>query len=154
MLYCTKCQTVCADSTRSCPNCRRSRGLRPIKDGDAVFFMKVRDFEAAEIEGLFEEKMIRCRIEPVKTGLTGNTFDSDYLPTDKNIYVEYQDLERANAVMAAEAEDTPSLAVEDDVPQGRRLLIETVSIIAFMVLVMLLLMAAQPIADALKNLFM
>ena len=34
MLYCTKCQTVCEDSTRTCPNCKRSRGLRPVKDSD------------------------------------------------------------------------------------------------------------------------
>ena len=54
MLYCTKCKTVCADSLRTCPNCNRSRGLRPIKGEDEVFFMKVREVEAAELEELFD----------------------------------------------------------------------------------------------------
>ena len=66
MLYCTKCQTVCEDSTRTCPNCKRSRGLRPVKDNDEVFFMKVSEGEVTEISALFESLAIRHRTEQVK----------------------------------------------------------------------------------------
>lgn len=41
MLYCTKCKSICEDSTQTCPNCKRSRGLRPVKPEDEVFFLKV-----------------------------------------------------------------------------------------------------------------
>ena len=155
MLYCTKCKTVCADSLRTCPNCNRSRGLRPIKGEDEVFFMKVRETEAAEIEELFDAQAVRCRVEPVKAGFAVSTFDSDFLPTDKNIYVEYQDLERANALMAAEREeDAVPLDEETEMGKGRRMVIQTVSIIAFMVFVMLLMLSMDSVANALRNLFM
>ncbi|MBQ2667101.1 MAG: hypothetical protein IJF56_00575 [Clostridia bacterium] len=155
MLYCTKCQTICEDSTRTCPGCKRSRGLRPIKGEDEVFFMKVHEIEAAEIEALFDEKAIRCRMEPVKGGFATSVYDPEFLPTDKNIFVEYQDLERANAVMAAEAEDPePETDGEEDMPRRKRMVIQTVSIIAFMILVMLMVLAADSVANWLKDLLM
>ena len=54
MLYCTKCKSICEDSTQTCPNCKRSRGLRPVKPEDEVFFLKVSEGEAAELALLFE----------------------------------------------------------------------------------------------------
>ena len=45
MLYCTKCKSICEDSTQTCPNCKRSRGLRPVKPEDEVFFLKVSEGE-------------------------------------------------------------------------------------------------------------
>lgn len=56
MLYCTKCKSICEDSTQTCPNCKRSRGLRPVKPEDEVFFLKVSEGEAAELALLFEQK--------------------------------------------------------------------------------------------------
>ncbi len=151
MLYCTKCQTVCADSTRTCPNCKRSRALRPIKDSDEVFFMKVSEAEAVELEELFDVQAIRCRIEPIKNGFSVSTFDPEFMPTDKNIFVEYGDLERANELMAKEIED-PEEPEEDPVPKSKRLVIETVSVIAFLVLVMLAVFSADAVANWLKAL--
>ena len=151
MLYCTKCQTVCADSMRTCPNCKRGRALRPIKDTDEVFFMKVSEAEAAELEELFDEQAIRCRIEPVKAGFSVSTFDPEFMPTDKNIFVEYAYLERANELMARETED-PEEPEEDSMPKSRRLLIEPGSVIAFLGLVMLAVFAADAGAGWLKAL--
>ena len=88
MLYCTKCQTICEDSTRACPNCRRSRALRPVREGDEVFFMKVHEGEAAELSALFEARAIRHRTEPVKAGFSTSIYDPEFLPTDRNVYVE------------------------------------------------------------------
>ena len=56
MLYCTKCKSICEDSTQTCPNCKRSRGLRPVKPEDEVFFLKVSEGEAAELALLFEDR--------------------------------------------------------------------------------------------------
>lgn len=153
MLYCTKCQTICEDSTRTCPNCKRSRGLRPVRDNDEVFFMKVSEGEAAEITALFESLAIRHRAEQVKAGFSTSVFDSEFVPTDRNLYVEYQDLERANETIAKETAD-PEPAPEDDMPKGKRMVIQTVSILAFMVLVMLVVFASDSLATLLKELFM
>ena len=155
MLYCTKCQTVCEDSTRACPNCRRSRGLRPVRGEDEVFFLKVREAEAAEIEALFDEKAVRSRIKPVKGGFSTSVYDPDYMPTDKNIYVEYQDLERANAVMAEEREEAELPEEEaEDMPRGRRMVIQTVSVLAFMILVIVLVCVTDTFAQWLKDLLL
>ena len=153
MLYCTKCQTICEDSTRTCPNCKRSRGLRPVKDNDEVFFMKVSEGEAAEITALFESLAIRHRAEQVKAGFSTSVFDSEFVPTDRNLYVEYQDLERANETIAKETAD-PEPVPEDDMPRGKRMVIQTVSILAFMVLVMLVVFASDSLATLLRELFM
>lgn len=156
MLYCTKCKTVCADSLRTCPNCKRSRGLRPIRGEDEVFFMKVSEMEAAELEEIFDVQAVRCRMEPVKAGFAVSTYDPEFMPTDKNVFVEYQDLERANALMAAEREEPADVVDEDeeDMPRRKRMVIQTVSVIAFMLAVMLLVLMADSVANALKNLFM
>lgn len=58
MLYCTKCKSICEDSTQTCPNCKRSRGLRPVKPEDEVFFLKVSEGEAAELALLFEQNAV------------------------------------------------------------------------------------------------
>ena len=105
MLYCTKCKSICEDSTQTCPNCKRSRGLRPVKPEDEVFFLKVSEGEAAELALLFEQNAVRHAIHPVKGGFSISVYDPEYLPTDKDIYVEYQDLERAKELMLKEREE-------------------------------------------------
>ena len=76
------------------------------------------------------------------------------MPTDRNVYVEYQDLERANQAMAEEREEEPAPPEEDEMPKGKRMVIQTVSIIAFLALVMLAVLATDQIAAFLKNLVM
>ena len=85
MLYCTKCKSICEDSTQTCPNCKRSRGLRPVKPEDDVFFLKVSEGEAAELALLFEQNAVRHAIHPVKGGFSTSVYDPEYLPTDKDI---------------------------------------------------------------------
>lgn len=153
MLYCTKCQSICEDSTRACPNCKRSRALRPVKDSDEVFFMKVSEGESAEITELFDSLAIRHRAEPVKAGFSTSVYDPEFMPTDKNLYVEYQDLERANEAIAKEAEEEEA-PQEDPMPKGKRMLVQSLSIIAFMVIVMLVVLGTDFLANLLKELFM
>lgn len=155
MLYCTRCKSVCDDSVRDCPSCKRSRTLRPVKDDDEVFFMQVSEGEAAEIDGIFEANAIRHAITPVKSGFSTSVYDPEYIPTDKEIFVEQQDFERAKEVMAAEirpeAEEEPQ---EPEMPKGKRMVIQTVSIIAFMIVVALVVFASDFVANLLKELFM
>ena len=157
MLYCTKCKTLAADSMRTCPNCKRSRGLRPVREEDEVFFMKVSETEAAELEVLFEEQAIRHRAEVVKAGLAAGVYDPEYMPTDRNLFVAYGDLERANATVAAEAELTahpePAAEEEDEMPRGKRLVIQTVSVLAFLLLIVLVVLGTDALAEFLRGLF-
>lgn len=115
--------------------------------------MKVSEGEAAEIGGMFESLAIRHSIEPVSAGFSTSVYDPEFIPTDKNIYVWYSDLERANETIAKETEDAPPPEA-DDMPKGRRLLIQTLSIIGFLVLVALVVFATDFVANALKELFM
>lgn len=119
MLYCTKCKSICEDSTQTCPNCKRSRGLRPVKPEDEVFFLKVSEGEAAELALLFEQNAVRHAIHPVKGGFSTSVYDPEYLPTDKDIYVEYQDLERAKELMLKEREEQSQEkpSEENDMPR-------------------------------------
>lgn len=152
MLYCTKCKSVCEDSTQTCPNCKRSRGLRPVKPEDEVFFLKVSEGEAAELALLFEQNAVRHAIHPVKGGFSTSVYDPEYLPTDKDIYVEYQDLERAKELMLKEqSQEKPS--EEDDMPRGKRMLIQSLSVIAFMAIVILVVLGSDFIANLLKAFF-
>lgn len=155
MLYCTKCKSICEDSTQTCPNCKRSRGLRPVKPEDDVFFLKVSEGEAAELALLFEQNAVRHAIHPVKGGFSTSVYDPEYLPTDKDIYVEYQDLERAKELMLKEREEQPQEkpSEEDDMPRGKRMLIQSLSVIAFMAIVILVVLGSDFIANLLKALF-
>ena len=182
MLYCTKCKSICEDSTQTCPNCKRSRGLRPVKPEDEVFFLKVSEGEAAELALLFEDRIgvnvdideevedtlvpafviqplvenaVRHAIHPVKGGFSTSVYDPEYLPTDKDIYVEYQDLERAKELMLKEREEQSQEkpSEENDMPRGKRMLIQSLSVIAFMAIVILVVLGSDFIANLLKALF-
>ena len=148
MLYCTKCKSICEDSTQTCPNCKRSRGLRPVKP-------EVSEGEAAELALLFEQNAVRHAIHPVKGGFSTSVYDPEYLPTDKDIYVEYQDLERAKELMLKEREEQSQekTSEEDDMPRGKRMLIQSLSVIAFMAIVILVVLGSDFIANLLKALF-
>ena len=139
MLYCMKCKSICEDSTQTCPNCKRSRGLRPVKPEDEVFFLKVSEGEAAELALLFEQNAVCHAIHPVKGGFSTSVYDPEYLPTDKDIYVEEQSQEKPSE--------------EDDMPRGKRMLIQSLSVIAFMAIVILVVLGSDFIANLLKALF-
>ena len=149
MLYCTKCKSICEDSTQTCPNCKRSRGLRPVKPEDDVFFLKVSEGEAAELALLFEQNAVRHAIHPVKGGFSTSVYDPEYLPTDKDIYVEYQDL----MLKEREEQSQEKTSEEDDMPRGKRMLIQSLSVIAFMAIVILVVLGSDFIANLLKALF-
>ncbi len=153
MLYCTKCRTLSPDSTRTCPNCKRSRALRPVREEDEVFFLKVSEVEAAELELLFEEQAVRHRAQPVRGGLAAGVYDPEYMPTDRELYVAYGDLERANALVAAEAEPKEPSPEPDEMPGGKRMVIQTVSILAFLLLVTAVVLGTDALASWVRALF-
>ena len=111
--------------------------------------------KAAELALLFEQNAVRHAIHPVKGGFSTSVYDPEYLPTDKDIYVEYQDLERAKELMLKEREEQSQekTSEEDDMPRGKRMLIQSLSVIAFMAIVILVVLGSDFIANLLKALF-
>lgn len=154
MQYCTKCKNLCEDKLTVCPHCKRSRSLRQAKDGDMVFLQKASEYEAGEFAALFEENAIRHEILPYSTGLVSSLYDSEVMPTDKNVFVAYEDLERAK-ILLEEEYDEPEVQEEDDqMPPKKRIVVQIVSVLAFLVLVSLVVFAADFIANELRGLFM
>ena len=104
---------------------------------------------------LFEQNAVRHAIHPVKGGFSTSVYDPEYLPTDKDIYVEYQDLERAKELMLKEREEQSQEkpSEENDMPRGKRMLIQSLSVIAFMAIVILVVLGSDFIANLLKALF-
>jgi hypothetical protein len=153
MLYCTKCRNVCEDKLTVCPNCKRSRSLRPAKDDDMVLLQKASEFEADELSALFEEHGIRFSVEPYKLGVVTSPFDSGVMPTDKNIFVAYGDIDTAQEAIIRFDQDKPVEEVPDDMPRGKRIAIEVVSILAFLIIVSLVVFASDFAANGIKDFF-
>lgn len=154
MQYCTKCKNLIEDKIAVCPHCRRTKSLRPSKQGDAVYLMKTTEFEASEIGRSFDENAVRHEITPYSTGLVSSLYDSEVMPTDKVIYVNYEDLDRAKGILEREYSEEEEAPPEDTMPKGKRIAIQIISVLAFLVLVSLVVFGSDFIANGLKDFFM
>lgn len=156
MLYCVKCHELCADDTTRCPGCKNSR-LRPVSGADMVLLHRADEFTAKRLAERFDTAGIVYRLEPAATGLQTPLYDSSAMPTDRIILVRYDDLEAAKG-FSRELED--ELARErqaeeefEEMPLKKRLVVQTLSIILFMLLVMVAVFGADAFANWLKSLF-
>lgn len=100
MLYCTKCRSVSAEGSRSCSACG-SRRLRPVKNGDFVYLQRASEYAAGELSSLFQEYGIRYEMLPYGKGRVMSLYDMEVMPTDKALYVVYDQLEAARTLVAA-----------------------------------------------------
>ena len=156
MLYCTRCQSVCEEHNHRCPNCKSNK-LRQAGDGDMVFLHRADLYTAQRLEGMFQENGIACQLGDPGRGLAQSPYDAEALPTDKSIYVAYQDLPAARGLSAQLREE---LQLEqageeegfEDMPRRKRILVQIVSAIGFILLVMLTVFAADAAAGWLKSL--
>ena len=154
MQYCTKCKNICEDKLTVCPHCNRTKGLRAARDGDSVFLQKTTEFEASEFARIFEEQAIKFEIVPYSTGLVSSLYDSEVMPTDKNVFVNFEDLDRAKKTLEKEyMEDEPQEEEFDEVPRKKRIVIQIISTIAFLVVVCLVVFSADAVANGIKDLF-
>lgn len=113
MLYCTKCRAVSQDGCRSCSSCG-SRRLRPVKDGDFVYLQRASEYEAGEIASLFQEYGIRYEMLPYGKGRVISLYDMEVMPTDKALYVVYNQLEAARTLVAAHQKLEDDVEEQDD----------------------------------------
>lgn len=156
MLYCVKCHGLCESGVHRCPNCKSPR-LRTVEPADMVVLHRADEYTAARIADRFDMAGVVYRLEPAATGLHTPLYDSTVMPTDKLILVRYQDLEAAEGfsreVQAElDAQWQPEEQTEDDVPLRKRLMMETLSILAFLILVMAAVFGTDAFAGWLKSL--
>lgn len=155
MLYCEKCRSACPDSTEKCPNCKNSR-LRAVNEEDMVFLHRADQYTAGRLAEQFDEAEIRYQIEPINKGGAGYLYDCELMPTDKNIYVRYEDLPAAkefSARMKAELEQQNGEEEFAEMPRTKRIVVQVLSLMGFFLLVILAVFGADALAEWLKGLF-
>jgi len=155
MQYCKRCQTVCEDYEHRCPNCKSNK-LRKALEDDFVYLGREDVYTAGRLEGLLTENGIDCRLEPYAKGRPAPLYDSEIMPTDKGVFVPFKDLPDARNLAAAlhrELEaDAPQEEEFEDMPRRKRIVVQALSAIGFILLVVLAVFAADAAAGWLKSL--
>lgn len=154
MLYCKRCQSVCEDYEHRCPNCKSNK-LREVLEEDFVFLQRADLYTASRLESLFTEHDIDCRLEPFSKGRPAPLYDSEVMPTDKSVFVPFRDLPAARELSAAlyrELEADEPAPQWEEMPRKKRLVVQSLSALAFIVLIICVVLAADGAAGWLKSL--
>ncbi len=151
--YCTKCNNLVEDKITVCPHCKRSRALREAQDDDMLFMMKVSEYEAGELSEMFETQAVKYEVKPIKTSMVSSVYDSEYIPTDKNIFVAFKDVERAKKILEEEIIEKDIEEIEEGAPSPKRIALQIVSVLLFLLLVSATVLFADAIANYVRNLF-
>ena len=162
MLYCTKCHGACQDSAAKCPNCKNSK-LRPLEGEDMVRLQRADQYTAGLLEQRFAQEGVGFQMEPFSGGWVSDLYDNDVLPTDKLVLVRWSDYDRAKELSSqvcrqVEAERAAVGQEEEgetfeDMPRKKRILVQVVSVLAFILLIMAAVYGADFAANWLKGLW-
>lgn len=159
MLYCAKCHGVCEDATAKCPNCKSSK-LRPVTGDDFVLLHRVDQYTAQRLEPLFQEHGVAYRLEPFDGGRISYLYDSDVLPTDRMVLARWGDYPTAQGLARQLAQDIEreraaesGEEVFEDMPLKKRVMVQILSVAAFLVLIALVVFGADAVANWVKGLF-
>lgn len=156
MLYCTKCNSVCEDSKEKCPSCKSAK-LRSVSDSDMVLLHRADEYTATRLCNQFDDLGIVYELKPFAKNSSAYMYDSEVMPTDKKIFVRYCDLPAAKELSSQlkqqlESEQNGEDEEFEDMPKTKRLIVQSLSIVAFMLLVMLAVFGADALAGWLKGL--
>ncbi len=156
MLYCTKCRCVCEDSRERCPSCKSAK-LRAAGGEDMVLLHRADQYTAQRLAEQFDGAGIWYELEPFSKGRVSYLYDSEVMPTDQNIYVRYDDLPAAREFSARMKEELEQEQEQDgefeDMPRKKRIVVQVLSVLAFLLLVMLTVFGADALANWLKGIF-
>ncbi len=157
MLYCPKCKSLCEDSAVRCPECGK-RKLRQPTPLDKVLLVTVSEMEAQRLEPVMKESGIPFERHP--SGIDGipSMYNSDAILSNQSFYVLLPQLEEAEKVVSEfrqkEADAARALAEEtsetmpegEEMPRRKRILVQLVSALAFILLIWLVVMGTDWIA--------
>lgn len=151
MQICKRCKHLCEDKFVVCPECKHPKTLKTVKDNDEVFFMKGHDFEVETYDVILSESGIKHSVLRTGNVYTHNPFDSQNLPEDQSLYVAYSDIEAAKSIIDNYETEHFSETEEDTMPRWKRLLLDAVGIILFMILVAIVVACTDKIANGLRS---
>ena len=157
MQFCTKCKNICEDKLTSCPNCKRSKCLREVKDEDMVFFDRLGEVDAYEISVLLEENAIKYELLPIPLNLSTSIYDATQSQSDKNLFIEYINIDNAKQIINDYYFSSSESLGEDKPPEDennvKNIFKSSAFIITFMILVGVTVFFADAIANFLRSLF-
>ncbi len=164
MLYCVKCRSVSEDGAGKCQNCKNTK-LRAVDGKDMVLLHRADEYAAGLLARRFDEAGITYEVEPFQKGHVSYLYDSEVMPTDKNIFVAFEDLPAAKEISAAMKEqlDEQRLGASagtgreedapEDMPTKKRVLVQAVSVLLFLLLIIATVLGADALSEWLKGLF-
>ena len=158
MLYCEKCRSLCQDTTHKCPNCKSSK-LRVAEENDLVLLHRADQYTADKLAEQFDAAGIVYEIAPFATRSSQYLYDSEVMPTDKNIFVRVSDLAAAEELsvrMKEELERAQEQEEEtfEDMPRRKRILVQIFSLLLFFLLIALAVLGADALGQWLRQLFL
>lgn len=160
MLYCPKCKSLCEDSAVRCPECGK-RKLREPTQLDKVLLVTVTEMEAQRLEPVMKESGIPFEMHPSNIDGIPSIYNSDAILSNQSFYVLLPQLEEAEKVVSdfrrKEAEaakaakaakaDAQDASEEEEMSRGKRMLVQIVSVLAFILLIWLVVMGTDWIAN-------
>lgn len=158
MLYCTKCHGVCPDSAMKCPNCKSGK-LRSVNPEDLVLLHRADQYTTMLLEEQFKEKQVVYRMDPLQGGRISYLYEGDVMPTDKMVLVRWEDYPIAKELSAQVAQRVEKERAGEegetfeDMPRKKRIVVQIVSVFAFLLAIMLVVYGADFLAGWLKGLF-
>lgn len=156
MLYCEKCRSVSPDSSAKCQGCKNPK-LRAVNPEDLVLLQRADQYTAGELSQRFDAAGLVYETEPFGKGRVSYLYDSEVMPTDQDLYVRWSDMEAAKEISSGfklelDREQAPEDGGFQDMPQRKRIAVQIISALAFIVLVMLAVFGADALANWLKGL--
>lgn len=157
MLYCEKCRSLCQDTTRKCPNCKSSK-LRVAEETDLVLLHRADQYTASRLAEQFDEMGIVYEIAPFASRSSQYLYDSEVMPTDKNIFVRVKDLQAAEELSVRMKEELERVQEQEeeefeDMPRKKRILVQVVSLLLFFLLITLAVLGADAVGQWLRAFF-
>ena len=117
-------------------------------------------YTAQRLEPLFQEHGVAYRLEPFDGGRISYLYDSDVLPTDRMVLARWGDYPTAQGLARQLAQDIErERAAEsggevfEDMPLKKRVIVQILSVAAFLVLIALVVFGADAAANWVKGLF-
>ena len=141
-----------------CPNCKAGK-LRPVSDEDLVLLHRADQYTAMLLEQQFQEQGIPYRMDPLQGGRISYLYEGDVMPTDKMVLVGWKEYSAAKEISAQVAQQVEKERAGEegetfeDMPRRKRILVQILSVFAFLLAIMAVVYGADFLANWLKGLF-
>ncbi len=152
MQYCTKCHNILENEILVCPFCKKTKTIRKAQDDDKVFLMKCSEYEALDIKEKLEQNLVECQVKNFSMGFVSSLYDSEIMPNDKIIFVDYKNIEKVKDILSDE--DEAEELSEENIPLDKKSIGgQIILTIIFLLLVTGTVLFSDFIAGFIKSLF-